>query len=152
MAHAITFKPKPVDYHQELMQRVQAAPKDHAEALLVLWDVLQLSHDTGVLELAKGLIGGKDIIAGKLAESAALPESVAAIRNAIAMARILGSIDPDVLQRMAKGLDDAGKAQKKEEKAPTIWQLIKRTLSEDGRRGISFTTHLLQAWGSASKG
>jgi uncharacterized protein YjgD (DUF1641 family) len=151
MAHAITFKPKPVDYHQELMKRVEAAPKEHAEALLVLWDLLQTSHDTGILELAQGLIGGKDMIAGKLAESAKLPESVAAIRNAIAMARILGSVDPDVLQRLAKGLDDASKEHRKEVKPPSLWQLGKRALSEDSRRGISFATHLLAVLGRATK-
>jgi uncharacterized protein YjgD (DUF1641 family) len=151
MAHAITFKPKQVDYHQELMHRIEAAPREHAEALLVLWDLLQTSHDKGILELAQGLIGGKDIIVDKLAESAKMPESVAAIRNAISLARILGSLDPDVLQRLAKGLDDASTAQKKEDKPPSLWQLARRTMSEDGRRGISFATHLVAALGRATK-
>jgi len=172
MAHAITFKPAPVDYHQELMKRVESAPREHAEALLVLWELLETAHKQGILELVEGLIGGKDIIAGKLAESARLPESVAAIRNGIALARVLGSIDPDMLQRFAKGLDEATREtaayekqaamhgtksaaaqehKKAAQKAPSWWHILKQAMSEDARRGIGFATNLLVAFGRATK-
>lgn len=152
MAHPITFKPQPVDVHKELMKRVEAAPREHAEALLVAWDLLQTSHDQGILELAQGLIGGKDIIAGKLAEAATIPESVNAIRNGIAMARILGSVDPEMLQRLAKGFDDASKQHKEEEKEPpSLWRLFRRSTSSDARRGLSFLTSLLTALGRATR-
>jgi uncharacterized protein YjgD (DUF1641 family) len=168
MAHPITFKPMPVDPHVELMQRVEAAPREHAEALLVAWDLLQTAHDQGVLDLAQGLLVGKDIITGKLAEAANLPESVAAIRNGIALARVLGSLDPEMLQRLAKGLDDVAKkttADEKhaalhgapaggdaKEKAPGMFAIAKRALSADGRRGLEFATELLVALGRALKG
>ena len=151
MAHPITFKPQPVDYHKELMRRVEEAPHAHAEALLVAWDLLQTSHDQGILELAQGLMGGKDIIAGKLAGAANLPESVKAIRNSIAVARILGSLDPEMLQRLAKSLDDAASQQQQEKEPPSLWQLFKRATSADARRGLSFMTNLLAALGSATK-
>jgi uncharacterized protein YjgD (DUF1641 family) len=165
MAHPITFKPAAVDYHQELMHRVNAAPKEHAEALLVLWDLLQTSHDQGILELAQGMIGGKDIITGKLAEAANLPESIAAIRNGMALARVLGTIDPDMLHRLSKALDDQAKHKLKaeqqramhggpkpaEEKVPSLWQLGKKVMSKDARRGIAFATDLLLALGRATK-
>jgi len=167
MAHPITFKPKPVDPQMELMQRVEGAPKEHAEALLVLWDLLQVSHDKGLLDLAVGLVEGKDIITGKLAEAANLPESVAAIRNGMALARVLGSLDPDMLQRLAKSLDDASKNKvaseqqaaqhgsqhkdKSKPKTPGIFAITKRALSEDGRRGLAFATDLLVALGRAMK-
>ena len=150
MAHPITFKPKPVDSHQELMQRVEAAPKEHAEALLVLWDLLQTAHEQGMLELAQGLIGGKDIITGKLAEAANLPESIAAIRNGIALARVLGSLDPEMLQRLAQALEDTGKKPKSAE-PPSLWRLGKKMMSKDARRGIGFATDLLLALGRATK-
>jgi uncharacterized protein YjgD (DUF1641 family) len=151
MAHPITFKPQPVDYHKELMQRVEAAPREHAEALLVAWDLLQTSHDQGILELAQGLIGGKDIIAGKLAEAASVPESVTAIRNGIALARILGSLDPDMLQRLAQGFDKASKEHQEEKEPPSLWMLFRRSTSRDARRGLSFLTSLLVALGRAAK-
>ena len=151
MAHPITFKPQPVDFHKELMRRVDEAPREHAEALLVAWDLLQTSHDQGILELAQGLIGGKDIIAGKLAEAANIPESVNAIRNGIAMARILGSLDPEMLQRLAKGFDDASKEHQEEKAPPSLWTLFRRSTSADARRGLSFLTSLLVALGRAAR-
>jgi len=151
MAHPITFKPQPVDYHKELMGRVEAAPREHAEALLVAWDLLQTSHDQGILELAQGLIGGKDIITGKLAEAASIPESVNAIRNGIAMARILGSLDPDMLQRLAQGFDKASKEHQEETEPPSLWTLFRRSTCPDARRGLSFLTSLLVALGRAAR-
>jgi uncharacterized protein YjgD (DUF1641 family) len=152
MAHPITFKPQPVDYHKELMRRLDEAPREHAEALLVAWDLLQTSHDQGILDLAQGLIGGKDIIAGKLAEAANLPQSVAAIRNGMAVARIFGSLDPDMLQRLAKGFDDASEQHNEEEKEPlSLWALFRRSTSADARRGLAFLTSLLIALGRATK-
>jgi uncharacterized protein YjgD (DUF1641 family) len=151
MAHPITFKPHPVDYHKELMKRVEAAPQEHAEALLVAWDLLQTSHDQGILELAQGLIGGKDVIAGKLAEAANLPESVTAIRNGIAMARVLGSVDPEMLQRLAKGFEDASKQHGEEKEPPGLWALFRRSTSADARRGLSYLTSLLVVLGRATR-
>jgi uncharacterized protein YjgD (DUF1641 family) len=165
MAHPITFKPAPIDPHMELMKRVDAAPREHAEALLVAWDLLQTAHDQGILDLAQGLIGGKDIITGKLAEAANLPESIAAIRNGMAFARVLGSIDPDMLHRLSKALDDQSKKKLEYEKQramhggpkpkadepPSLWHILKRTASKDGRRGLAFATDLLTALGRATK-
>jgi uncharacterized protein YjgD (DUF1641 family) len=151
MAHAITFKPAPVDYHQELIKRVENAPREHAEALLVLWDTLETAHQQGVLELVQGLIGGKDIIAGKLAESARLPESVAAIRNGIALARLLGSVDPEMLQRLAKGMEHAQQEHKSEQKPPSLWRLFRRSTCPDARRGLSFLTLLLTTLGRSTQ-
>jgi uncharacterized protein YjgD (DUF1641 family) len=174
MAHPITFKPAPVDPKQELMRRVEAAPREHAEALLGAWALLQTAHEQGILDLAQGLIGGKDIIAGKLAEAANLPESLAAIRNGIALSRVLAALDPDMLQRLAKGLDEQSHetverekqaamhgtnspaaqkyAKKPEEKTPSLWQILKMAVSEDARRGLGFAMRLLLALGKATKG
>lgn len=151
MAHPITFKPKPHDMRAELMERVEAAPEEHAQALLAAWELLQTAHDKGMIDLAKGLIGGKDVIAGKLAEAANLPESVAAIRNAMAGARLLGSVDPDMLQRLAQAMEGAATEHKREEKPPSLWQLFRRATSADARRGLSYMTHVLTALGRATR-
>ncbi len=151
MASPISFKPQPVDPHQELMNRLEAAPRQHAEALLVAWDLLQTAHDQGILDLAQGLIGGRDIIAGKLAEAGKSEEGVAALRNVLAVGRILASFDPDMLQRMAKAFESDGDAPQVEKKAPSLWQLFRGATSEDGRRGIGFVTAMLTKVGSATR-
>ncbi len=151
MAAPIQFKPQPVDPRQELMRKVDEAPRAHAEALLVAWDTLQTAHDQGILDLVKGLMGGRDIIATKVAEGMNTPEAIVAIRNAIALARVLGTLDPDMLHRLSRNLDDAAKEHRQEVHPPSLWQLFKSATSEDGRRGIAFGVKMLTAFGRAAK-
>ncbi len=80
-----------------------------------------------------------------------MPESVTAIRNAIAGARLLGSVEPDMLQRLARGMEHATAAHKAELKPPGLWTLFRRSTGEDARRGLSFLTLLLTSLGKATK-
>jgi uncharacterized protein YjgD (DUF1641 family) len=170
MAHPITFVPQKHDPRKELMERVEAAPHEHAEALLMAWEILQTAHDKGMLDLAKGLIGGKDIITGKLADAANTPEVIAGIRNGMSAARVLASLDPDMLQRMAKALDEASREKLETEnqaamhgsasvgyrneersKPPSLWALMKMALSEDVRSGLAYSLTIVAALGRATK-
>ena len=151
MASPISFKPEAVDPHRELMRRVDEAPREHAEALLVAWDLLQTAHDQGILDLAQGLIGGRDVIAGKLAEAGRSEEGVQALRNLLAVGRILAAFDPDVLQRMAKSFEREQGATKRDAKPPSLWELFRRVASADGRRGLAFLTTMLTGLGRATR-
>lgn len=151
MANPIAFKPEPIDPHAELMRRVEAAPREHAEALLVAWDVLQTAHDQGVLDLLQGMLGGRDIISGKLAEMAKSEDGIRLMRNMIAAGRILASIDPNMLQRLGKALDYSAQAHAAEEKPPSLLGLFLRLRAEDSRRGLSFMTHMLTELGRATR-
>ncbi len=146
MANPLHFKVV-VDPKHELQRRLDAAPVEHAEALLVAYDILQRAHDNGLLDLANGLVGGRDIIAAKLAEYGKLPEGIAAIRNLIAAGKVLMALDPNTLDEFSKSLVSATMEHKKEEKPPSLWTLAKRAASEDSRRGLSFMTLLLGAVG-----
>ena len=44
MANPLPFKLAITDPHQELERRLARAPREHAEALLVAWDLLQTAH------------------------------------------------------------------------------------------------------------
>jgi len=151
MANPLPFKLAIGDPHQELERRLARAPREHAEALLVAWDLLQTAHDKGILDLAQGLIGGRDIIATQLAAAANTPESISAMRNLISMGRILASLDPGTLDHLAKALDGAARQKEAEEKPPSLWRLFRRATSDDGRRGISFVTTLLTGLGRSTK-
>jgi uncharacterized protein YjgD (DUF1641 family) len=135
----------------ELQRRVDAAPVEHAEALLVAWDVLQAAHDKGLLDALHGMIEAKDMIAGKLAEYAKLPEGIAGIRNLLTAAKILTELDPEVLEHLSKAVGSASVEQKQERTPPSLWQIGKRAMSEDGRRGLSFMTLLLSGFGRGLK-
>jgi uncharacterized protein YjgD (DUF1641 family) len=152
MAVPLTFRPSPVDPHLELQRRLAAAPREHAEALLVAYDILQTSHDKGILDLLHGMIGAKDTIFATLARYAKTPEGIAAIRNLLEGAKVLTAIDPEMLETLTKTMTSTIAQHKQEVKAPGIFAIIKRTLSEDGRRGLSFATLLLTGLGKSLKG
>lgn len=151
MANPLAFKPTPVDPRRDLERQLAGAPINHGEALLVLWDLLEVSHREGILDTAVGMIGAKDHIAGKLAEYATLPEAVAGIRNFLAILKIAGSLDPDALNCLANAIDLANLKHEKEQKAPGIFTLIRRMNSEDSRRGLSFLTLMLAGLGESMK-
>lgn len=151
MANPITFKPLPVDPHLELGRRLNAAPREHAEALLVVYDILQAAHENGLLDTAHGLVSARDTIFGKLAEYAKTPEGEAGIRNLLAGAKIFAALDSETLDELSRSIVDASRQHKQEQKPPSLWQLFKRTSSEDGRRGLSFLTLLLSGLGKSLK-
>lgn len=152
MAHPIAFQPQPVDPHLELMRKVEAAPREHAEALLVAWDMLQTAHDQGILDLLHGLIGGRDVIAGKLAEAMVQPETINAVRNLIALGRIVAAIDPDVLHRMAKAMDQGMQGPQPSADPPSMFRILRQATSPAGKRGLAFAVQMLVALGQATEG
>ncbi|HSU19668.1 MAG TPA: DUF1641 domain-containing protein [Acidobacteriaceae bacterium] len=149
MAHQITFKPEPVNERKELMQQVQEAPRQHAEALLAAWDLLEASHEKGILDMAQGLIGARDMIAGKLSEAANSADGVNAVRNLIALGRILAAIDPDMLYRVSKALDRHAPTMR--QNPPSLFSLIRQFRAEDTRRGLAYGLELLAVVGAATR-
>ncbi len=96
MALPIPLDLPPRDPRDELRKRLDEAPIEHAEALLDSYEFLQQLHDHGVFELLRGALGASD----KLIETAVGcrqigRSSIGAIRNAIILGKILGSINPD---------------------------------------------------------
>lgn len=148
MANPIQFKPK-VDPKLELQRQLEAAPLENAEALLVGYDILKTAHANGTLDLVNGLIGGRDIIAGKVAEYAKLPGGIAAIRNLLAASKILTMLDPETLDNVTRALVTATAQHNAETKAPSLWTLARRATSEDSRRGLSLMTLILGALGKS---
>lgn len=149
MAHQITFKPQPIDPQKELTQRIASAPQEHAEALLAAWDLLQASHDKGMLDLLHGLVGGRDIIAGKLAEAANSPDGINVLRNLLAVGRILAALDPEMLYRLSKALDRH--APKVQQTPPSLLSLFRQFRAEDTRRGLAYGLELLAVVGAATR-
>ena len=147
MANPLQFRPTIGDPHQELERRLASAPREHAEALLVGWDLLQTAHDQGILDLVQGMIGGRDFIATELAAAMNKPGSIAALRNLISMGRVVAALNPDTLDHLARALEGAAQQKESEVKPPSLWQLFRRATSEDGRRGLSFMTTILTGLG-----
>ena len=151
MARQIAFKPVTVDFKADLHRKLEKAPEEHAEALLLAYDVLEAAHKEGLLDLLHGAIGARDTLVSTLAKYASQPEGVAAIRNLLTAAKILTEIDPAMLDRLTNVVGNASREQRQENKPPSLWQIFKRARSEDGRRGLSFFTLVLSGFGRSLK-
>jgi uncharacterized protein YjgD (DUF1641 family) len=151
MANPLSFKPQPVDPHLELERRLASAPREHAEALLVVYDILQAAHENGTLDAVHGLVHARDKIAGRLAEYAGTPEGKTALLNLLEAGKVLASLDPAVLAPLADAMRQGSEQHRKEAAPPSSWQLFRRATSEDGRRGLSFFTLILTSLGRSLK-
>lgn len=143
MANPIQFSPK-VDPQHELQRRLEAAPAQHAEALLVLYDVIEEAHNQGLLDLLHGAIGSKDAIAAKLAFYAKQPLSTQAIRNLLIFADLLGSLNPNILAETTQ------QAIAPQDQPPSLWSLFRKAASPDGRRGMGMFLALVCGFGNSA--
>src|ERR1051326_7581419 len=104
MAQIINFSPPPRDARAELCHKFECAPREHVEALLDLYAILQLLHDKGILELTKGLLGSGEKVLGILTETLEADEVVRCIRNLVILVKVLGAIEPESLQKILQTL------------------------------------------------
>src|SRR5260370_40791377 len=101
MAQPILLTIPKRDPHEELRSRLAHAPAEHDEAVLAGFEVLQGLNDRGVLELLRGGLGGSDKVLEIVVEAAKTPGEIRGIRNLLVMDKILGSIDPELLEKFA---------------------------------------------------
>jgi uncharacterized protein YjgD (DUF1641 family) len=151
MAAPIKFKPKSVDPKFELQRRLEAAPIEHAESLLVAYDLLEEAHKQGILDALHGAIGAKDTIVGLLAKYSAEPVSINAIRNGMILTKLLGSLNPEPLSEISKQIAATMESHAQEKQPPSLWALFRRSTNSDSRRGLSLLTSILQAVGRATR-
>ena len=133
MAEPILLNLPPRDARQALYERLENAPHEHAEALLITYDILQGLHDRGILELAKGALGSSEKVLQILVDTANTPEVVRGIRNSMIIAKIADAIDPNLLESLERAVPEA-LAEAQKPKPLGYWQLLKKLLSRDTRR------------------
>lgn len=146
MANPIKFTPPQYDPKQGLMRRLEAAPAEHAEALLVAYDLLQTAHNEGILDLLNGMVHAKNEIFGHVAEAAKVQESINALRNLVSVGKILGGIEPETMSCIAAAMSTASK--RTPDEPLTMWGLLKKVSSREGRRGLGVAVELLTALGT----
>jgi len=150
MSNPVRFSPRRVDPKLELQQRLVAAPIEHAEALLVAFDLLEEAHRQGVLDALHGVIGAKDAILASLMAYSAEPANINAIRNLMVLGKIFGTLEPEPLSHVARAMLAVVEEHKAEKEPPGLWQLLKRMRGREARRGISLTLRMLAAVGDAT--
>jgi uncharacterized protein YjgD (DUF1641 family) len=121
MAQPIPFLP-PANHTASNAERLRNAPAEHAEALLSAYELLQLMHDRGVLNLLRGLVDSGDEVIGSIAAAVDTPESIRAIRNFLLLTKFFASIPPDVLSSLVDTVT-TGAEREKAHKAPGVLHL-----------------------------
>src|SRR5882762_11092404 len=118
MAQPIAFH-APAKPKEANMERLRNASEEHADALLSAYELLQLLHDRGVLNLLRGMVGGGDELIGTITAAVDTPESIRAIRNFLLLTKFFANIPPDVLTSLAHTVN-AGAKREKAHKAPGL--------------------------------
>ena len=151
MANPLAYVPKKSDPRTELESRLDAAPIEHAEALLVAYDVLEEAHRQGILDALHGAISARDTIVSDLARISNDPIAINALRHLFAVGKMVGRFDPEPISAFACEAREAMESHKKEKAAPSLWELFQRMRHEDTRRGLALVTAMLAALGRATR-
>jgi uncharacterized protein YjgD (DUF1641 family) len=146
MAKPIPLQLPKRDAREELRSRLEQAPLEHAEAVLAGFEVLQGLHDSGTLEVLRGVLGGGNKILEIVVESTKTPEAIRGIRNLLIVTKIVGSIDPEILRKFAEAAPDAlaAAAKAQEMEPPSLWESLRILRSENLRRGLAVMNGVLQ--------
>ena len=149
MARPIPLELPKRDPREELRSRLEQAPAEHAEALLAGLEVLQGLHDRGVLEVLRGVLDGGNKILEIVVEASTTPEAVRGIRSLIIMAKMVGSIDPELLKKFTEAVPDAlaGAVKAQEKEPPGVWEALRMLRSKNMRRGLAVMNSVLEALG-----
>jgi uncharacterized protein YjgD (DUF1641 family) len=152
MAHPIALDLPSRDPRIELRKRLEQAPIEHAEALLDSYELLQQLHDRGVLQLLRGLVGASDKLVESAVDASKSDESIRAIRNALILTRMLGSINPEVLQCVANAAGETlGCYQKPIIEPPGLLSLLGQFRHKELRRSIALINRFLETLGTQIK-
>jgi uncharacterized protein YjgD (DUF1641 family) len=148
MAQPIPLTLPPRNPQHEVDVRLAAAPTKYAAAILDGYEVLQLMHDKGVLDLLRGTLGGGDAIVRQAVAVASDAGSIRATRNGLLLIKTLGEIEPALLSDFTSALPKAlAQAHRDEAKPPGLFKLIRSFFNADFRRGLAAVNDLLEIFG-----
>lgn len=136
----------PPDSREELKRKIDAAPAEHADAILSGYRLLQEAHESGTLELLRGALAAQDSIINHVVGLVSEPEMMNGLRNLIVLGKVLGNIHQTV--ETTVGGDDK---LKRKHAPPSLFTLVSRMNTPDARRGIEVAVGLLAALGASTK-
>jgi len=148
MAQTILLELPRHDPCEALHERLKAAPREHAEALLNVYDILQELQDRGVLELAKGALRSSEEVLQILVNVVNTPEMIRGIRNMMILAKVANSFEPELLEGLEQAVQK-GLAEARRPKPVGLWQLVEKLLSRESRRVLIATASILQSLGKS---
>ncbi len=146
MAKPIELRPMAVPAVEETQRRLDAAPREHAEAILQAYRTLQTLHDTHALDFVQGLLGAGDEVLNQVVSVVTAPQSMRAIRNLLVLTNLLGTVDPEALHRIASTVTPILTEQQPTE-PPSLFAITRRLFSRDSRRALATGVAVLEGIG-----
>jgi len=148
MARQILFHPPPADARQALRAKLDHAPEQHAQAILAVYELIQVLHDRGILDTATSALKASDEMLAKVVDSANTPAAMRGLRNLLFWQKILGNIEPQWFQGLFRAIPDAlATATAERDKPVRLWRLLRRALGRDSLRGLAAGIDLLESFG-----
>ena len=151
MARPIGLEVAPRDPREELRRRLAQAAEEHAEALLESFELVQELHDSGVLRLLRGAVSSGGMIMDAAVGAANSEDGIRALRNAIILGKMLGSLNPDLLQGFAVAMTDTFGCQKPVAEPPGLLKLFAEFRQPELRRSMALINKFLETLGSELK-
>jgi uncharacterized protein YjgD (DUF1641 family) len=149
MAQPIPLEASPRDLRRERAEQLESAGIDHAEALLEAYELLEQLHRTRTLELLRGALGARDKITEIVAGAADSPQGVNAMRNLALLMKMLGSIDPQIMESYVGAvIGAAGSARAVEAEPPGLWAILKQLRRREVRRALAVINRFLELLGA----
>lgn len=147
MANSIPFTPPPKkDSREFLYQKLQKAPIEHTEALLDGYEILQLLQDKGILEILKGVLGGGEKILEIATKTLETQETVHFFRNLTILIKIIGGMDPEILETLENSLSES-LTRAKTQNPPGLIRLFIKFANQSNRRILSTIASVSESLG-----
>ena len=139
MAVAVDFRSyTPPDSRLDLVRRIESAPREHAEAVLEAYDVLQRLHDTGALALVSGLLSAENTVIDKVSDVVSSKQAVTMLRIAMILGGALTSLDADKVHAAVV-----------ETRTPSLWQILRAATSKEVRKALGLGVALARIFGAS---
>jgi uncharacterized protein YjgD (DUF1641 family) len=152
MAKPIALEIAPRDAKRELLAKLESASAEHAAAILDSYELLQALHEAGVLELLRGAVSAKDQIVGSAVSATQSTEAVHALRNTIIFGKMLGSINPDLMQCIANAAGETlGSERRPVIDPPSLFSLLGQFRRPELRRSVALINRFLETLGTRLK-
>ena len=151
MAKPIALDVTPRDPRAELRRRLDEAPEEHAEAILELYRLLDELHESGILRLLRGAVASSDTILEAAVGAANSADGIRAMRNGIILLKLLGSIDPNLVQAYASAATETLHSQHAVADPPGLFTLLSEFRQPELRRSIMLVNRFLEMLGPRLK-
>ena len=152
MAQPIPLDLPPRDPRKELLDRLESAPQEHAEALLDSYELLEELHQAGILQLLRGTLSAGDEIVERAVGVARSPQGTRALRNLLIIGQMLSSINPDLLECVAvAAAQTLGSERKPVIEPPGLFALLSEFRQPELRRSVALINRFLLTLGNQLK-